>query len=75
MGTRAGRGRERTDARVGVHQPVQPVSGLRRGNLLEKRAQGLTHFFAVVAGPWCASEPCNGLRATALTDRVLLAVP
>ena len=30
----------------------------------ENRAQGLTHFFALVAGPWCASEPCNGLRAT-----------
>ena len=28
------------------------------------RAQGLTHFFAVVAGRWCASEPGNGLRAT-----------
>ena len=28
------------------------------------RAQGLTHFFAVVAGLWCASEPGNGLRAT-----------
>ena len=32
--------------------------------LLGNRAQGLTHFFAIVAGPWCASEPCNGLRAT-----------
>ena len=30
----------------------------------ENRAQGLTHFFAVVAGLWCASEPGNGLRAT-----------
>ena len=28
------------------------------------RAQGLTHFFAFVAGLWCASEPGNGLRAT-----------
>ena len=28
------------------------------------RAQGLTHFFAFVAGRWCASEPGNGLRAT-----------
>ena len=34
------------------------------GKPLENRAQGLTHFFAVVAGPWCASEPCSGLRAT-----------
>ena len=31
---------------------------------MENRAQGLTHFFAVVPGPWCASEPGNGLRAT-----------
>ena len=31
---------------------------------MENRAQGLTHFFAVVAGRWCASEPGNGLRAT-----------
>ena len=31
---------------------------------VENRAQGLTHFFAVVPGPWCASEPGNGLRAT-----------
>ena len=31
---------------------------------MENRAQGLTHFFAFVAGRWCASEPGNGLRAT-----------
>ena len=31
---------------------------------MENRAQGLTHFFAVVAGRWCASEPGNGLRVT-----------
>ena len=31
---------------------------------MENRAQGLTHFFAVVAGRWCASEPGNGLRAS-----------
>ena len=31
---------------------------------MENRAQGLTHSFAVVAGPWCASEPGNGLRAS-----------
>ena len=37
MGTRAGRGRERTDARAGVHQCVQPVSGLRWENLLANR--------------------------------------
>ena len=30
----------------------------------ENRAQGLTHFFAAVAGRWCAPEPCNGLRAS-----------
>ena len=28
------------------------------------RARGLTHFSAVAAGPWCATELCNGLRAT-----------
>ena len=31
---------------------------------MENRAPGLTHFFAVVAGPWCASEPGSGLRAS-----------
>ena len=31
---------------------------------MENRAQGLTHFFAVVAGRWCVSEPGNGLRAS-----------
>ena len=40
-------------------------------NLLENRAQGLTHFLAVVAGPWCASEPCNGLRAAVDRPRAL----
>ena len=31
---------------------------------MANRAQGLTHFFAFVAGRWCASEPGNGLRAS-----------
>ena len=46
---------------------LSAVSGPCWKNLLangENRAQGLTHFFALVAGPWCASVPCNGLRAT-----------
>ena len=68
-GTRAGRGPERSAARAGVHQsvtergkrPVLEKIGCKTG---ENRAQGLTHFLAVVAGPWCASEPCNDLRAT-----------
>ena len=68
-GTRAGRGPERSGARAGVHQsvtergkrPVLEKIGCKTG---ENRAQGLTHFLAVVAGPWCASEPCNDLRAT-----------
>ena len=37
----------------------------------ENRAQGLTHFFAVVAGRWCASEPGNGLRATVDRSRAV----
>ena len=37
----------------------------------KNRAQGLTHFFAVVAGPWCASEPGNGLRATVARPRAV----
>ena len=41
---------------------VQPV---------ENRAQGLTHFFAVVAGRRCASEPGNGLRATVDRSRAV----
>ena len=35
------------------------------------RAQGLTHFFAFVAGLWCASEPGNGLRATVNRPRAV----
>ena len=31
----------------------------------------MTHFCALVAGPWCASEPCNGLRATVDRPRVV----
>ena len=79
-GTRAGRGPELSDARAGGHRSVcrsnhsasvsvterskRPVLGKFVGKPVENRAQGLTHFFAVVPGPWCASEPFNGLRAT-----------
>ena len=38
---------------------------------MENRAQGLTHFFAFVAGFWCASEPGNGLRATVVRPRAV----
>ncbi|MCY4482582.1 MAG: hypothetical protein OXC12_06880 [Spirochaetaceae bacterium] len=41
---------------------------------MENWAQGLTHFFAVVAGRWCASEPGNGLRATVDRPRAVTGV-
>ena len=36
-----------------------------------KPGAGVDTLFAVVAGPWCASEPCNGLCATVDRPRAL----